>query len=471
MPVDPQFKTRPQLGRRATGRKRGLLRLVALISAVVLAAGAGLLVTTRGSPRTAAPSGSVDASLRDGQARRSRRPHTRAHSHVPPRCPRARRSGTALVGRRQFAAELAYLRTHGYHAVTLGAVYDCWTQGRRLPTRPVVLSFDDGYLDQYRYAAPLLRSYGDPDVLNLIVHNLGRALTLAMVSRMADWGWEIDSHTITHRDLTRLRPSAVAYELKGSRDLLRGYFHVPVDFFCYPGGAYDAKVEGGRRHAGYLAAASVEYGLARPSELFALRRIVVVRRRTAGRVRPEAARLPAHRGGRRWRRGRRRSLGSAAEVGPRQDRERLARQAQSPRTSMPSRSASVTSTKCGASGPSMRIVTDRPRVAASPSGRGSSARSGSHDPHLAVVAYALAEQVQRIHPRLVRRRAHTPLRLVRHREDSMCSIRRRLRVGFSTWCSGFWSLVGRGVRRHRPRTSDFVGLTLLDTINLPILPP
>lgn len=144
-----------------------------------------------------------------------------------------------------------------------------------MPTQPVVLSFDDGYLDQYRYAAPLLRSYGDPAVLDLIVHNLGRTLTVAMIARLAVWGWEIDSHTITHRDLTRLRSSAVAYELKGSRDLLQRYFHVPVDFFCYPGGAYNAAVEAAVRRAGYLAATSVEYGLARPSELFALRRIVV----------------------------------------------------------------------------------------------------------------------------------------------------------------------------------------------------
>jgi peptidoglycan/xylan/chitin deacetylase (PgdA/CDA1 family) len=112
-------------------------------------------------------------------------------------------------------------------------------------------------------------------VLNLIVHNLGRTLTIAMVSRLATWGWEIDSHTITHRDLTRLSPSTVAYELKGSRDLLQRYFHAPVEFFCYPGGAYDAAVQAAVRRAGYLAATSVRYDLARPSELFALPRLVV----------------------------------------------------------------------------------------------------------------------------------------------------------------------------------------------------
>ena len=194
------------------------------------------------------------------------------YHHVAP----ARRGSALLwVTRAQFARELAYLRDHGYHTVTLRQVYERWSQGAALPARPVVLSFDDGYLDQYRYAAHLLRRYGDMAVLNLIVHNLGRALTIAMVSRMAAWGWELDSHTITHRDLTRLSPTTVAYELKGSRDLLQRYFHVPVEFFCYPGGTYDAAVEAAVRHAGYLAATSVWFGLARPGELFALPRIVV----------------------------------------------------------------------------------------------------------------------------------------------------------------------------------------------------
>jgi peptidoglycan/xylan/chitin deacetylase (PgdA/CDA1 family) len=187
------------------------------------------------------------------------------------------RAGAPLlwVRRAQLRGELAYLRDHGYHAVTMQQVYDRWTQGRALPARPVVLSFDDGYLDQYRYAAPLLRHYGDPGVLNLIVRNLGRTLTIAMVARMAGWGWEIDSHTITHRDVTLLPPATAAYELKGSRDLLQRYFHVPVNFFCYPGGSYDKAVEAAVRRAGYLAATSVWFGLARPRDLYGLPRIVV----------------------------------------------------------------------------------------------------------------------------------------------------------------------------------------------------
>jgi peptidoglycan/xylan/chitin deacetylase (PgdA/CDA1 family) len=63
--------------------------------------------------------------------------------------------------------------------------------------------------------------------------------------------------------------------LKGSRDLLQRYFHVPVNFFCYPGGSYDKAVEAAVRRAGYLAATSVWFGLARPRDLYGLPRIVV----------------------------------------------------------------------------------------------------------------------------------------------------------------------------------------------------
>lgn len=204
------------------------------------------------------------------------------------------RKGSSLlyVSPRELAAQLAYLQAHGYHVVSLQQVYDAWTKGASLPAKLVVLSFDDGYLDQYRYAAPLLRRYHDPAVLNLIVDNLGRVLTPAMVKQMVAWGWEVDSHTITHRDLTRLSAATVRRELVGSRDLLQRDLGVAVNFFCYPGGVHDAAVVAAVRRAGYLAATSIQYGLADISQRFALPRIVVYWGESMSRF---AARLHAER--------------------------------------------------------------------------------------------------------------------------------------------------------------------------------
>src|SRR5450759_1640804 len=120
------------------------------------------------------------------------------------------------VGTSQFASQLRYLRSHGYHPVTMQQVWDAWTGKEKLPRRPVVLSFDDGYPDQYSNAARQLRRYHWPAVLNLVVYR-GMALSDAQVRRMVKWGWEIGSHTLDHPILTRVSSATLRRELVLSR--------------------------------------------------------------------------------------------------------------------------------------------------------------------------------------------------------------------------------------------------------------
>jgi peptidoglycan/xylan/chitin deacetylase (PgdA/CDA1 family) len=178
------------------------------------------------------------------------------------------------VGTSQFAGQLWYLRHCGYHPVTMKQVWDDWTGKADLPRRPVVLSFDDGYPDQYSHAARQLRRYHWPAVLNLVVHN-GTALRHAQVRRMVKWGWEIGSHTLGHPILTHCSSAALRRELVLSRRILHHEFDVQVDFLCYPGGIYDGRVMRAARDAGYLAATSIRYGAATPRGRFALPRIAV----------------------------------------------------------------------------------------------------------------------------------------------------------------------------------------------------
>ena len=104
----------------------------------------------------------------------------------------------------RFARQVAALARHGYSAVTLGRVWQAWRGEAGLPRRPVVLTFDDGYLSHYRTAARTLRARGWPGVLNLQVDRLGLAggLTRKQVRRMLADGWQLDSHTLSHPDLT-----------------------------------------------------------------------------------------------------------------------------------------------------------------------------------------------------------------------------------------------------------------------------
>jgi peptidoglycan/xylan/chitin deacetylase (PgdA/CDA1 family) len=177
-----------------------------------------------------------------------------------------------------FRDQVRALAGAGYHAVTLDRLWRAWHGRARLPARPIVLSFDDGYRGDFGVAMPVLRRHGWPGVLNLLVANLHRrhwGLHAAMVRRMAANGWEIDSHTLTHPDLAAVSPRRLWREVHRSRVVLHRLFRVPVDFFCYPSGEFDAPVIAAVRRAGYLAATTTLPGLARPSPPYALHRIRV----------------------------------------------------------------------------------------------------------------------------------------------------------------------------------------------------
>jgi peptidoglycan/xylan/chitin deacetylase (PgdA/CDA1 family) len=172
-----------------------------------------------------------------------------------------------------FTAEMGWLHRHGYEAVSLNQVYSAWFRGGKLPERPVVLSFDDGYRGDYVYARPTLQRLRWAGDLNLLVDNLGEELSDRMVKGLIDDGWELDAHTISHLDLTTLEGSRVRREVGGSRQLLQKRFHQPVNFFCYPAGKFNDKTIRAVRNAGYLGATTELPGYASRGRMYELHRI------------------------------------------------------------------------------------------------------------------------------------------------------------------------------------------------------
>jgi peptidoglycan/xylan/chitin deacetylase (PgdA/CDA1 family) len=173
-----------------------------------------------------------------------------------------------------FAAQMRALAKRGYHGVTLAQVDDYWRRGYALPSKPIVVSFDDGYLSHYTHARPVLSALGWRGVLNLETNNVRRGdLTARQVRGLIAAGWEIDSHTITHPDLRTLTDAQLRQELVGSRNYLRRRFGVPANYFCYPAGRFDARVVAAVKAAGYRAATTTQPGLASPKSPLTLGRI------------------------------------------------------------------------------------------------------------------------------------------------------------------------------------------------------
>ena len=183
--------------------------------------------------------------------------------HVINKAPAGVPNAELWVDKDVFADEMRALHKAGYTAVTLQQAWDGWRHGGPLPKHPIVLSFDDGYLSHYTHAKPVLRKLGWPGVLYLEIKSIGPGgLTEHQIRSLMNAGWEIDSHTITHPDLTTLDASSLRHEVSGSRAALRRDFGVPVDNFAYPAGAHDAAAEAAVRAAGYRAAVTTELGLA-----------------------------------------------------------------------------------------------------------------------------------------------------------------------------------------------------------------
>ncbi len=171
-----------------------------------------------------------------------------------------------------FETEMAWLAQQGYQAVTLDEVMNAWYHGATLPAKPIVITFDNGYPPQATFAPAVLSRYGWPGVLNEITAD---HLDNAQISYLLSLGWEIDSHSVSHPDLTQISSSALQYQVVASRSFLRNTFHIPVNSFCYPSSKYNAAVIAAVKAAGYTNATTENSGYATSADPYLLNRFEI----------------------------------------------------------------------------------------------------------------------------------------------------------------------------------------------------
>ncbi len=171
-----------------------------------------------------------------------------------------------------FEADMAWLAQRGYQAVTLDQVMNAWYHGGTLPSKPIVITFDNGYVPQATFAPSVLSKYGWPAVLNEITAG---HLDNQRISYLLSLGWEIDSHSISHPDLVAISASALQYQLVASRSFLRKTFHIPANSFCYPSSEYNATVIAAVKAAGYTNATTENSGYATSGDPYVLNRFEI----------------------------------------------------------------------------------------------------------------------------------------------------------------------------------------------------
>lgn len=183
----------------------------------------------------------------------------------------------------EFAAQMQALAQAGYHAITQDQMWAYWKRGViPLPSgqKPIVVSFDNGYQSQYTNALPVLRKLGWVGNENIQLTGLPPAqggLSQAQIKGMVAAGWELDTQGISHADLITLNATQLSEQVAGSRKLIQQRYGVPVNWFCYPSGHYNATVIAAVKAAGYTGSTTVVPGWAGPeSDSYRLPRLRVL---------------------------------------------------------------------------------------------------------------------------------------------------------------------------------------------------
>ena len=179
------------------------------------------------------------------------------------------------VSPEKFEEQMKLLHDWGYTTITTELLVQAINEGVELPQRPIILTFDDGHLNNYTVAYPIMKQYGFSGILYIVGEYMGVPdyINATQLREMAQDGWEVGSHSMNHLDLTALDREQQQYEIAGSREFLEVGLGVPIQTFAYPFGNYDQTVINLTYSAGYVAAMGTGYTYDQgPLNLLALQR-------------------------------------------------------------------------------------------------------------------------------------------------------------------------------------------------------
>lgn len=194
------------------------------------------------------------------------------------KAPASSRYKKLWVSPENFAKHMDYLKKHGYNFISFTELAWSVKTGEPLPDNPVLVTFDDGYRNNYTEAWKILKDKGGKGNIFLVYNTIGKhnawqnpeeepwqpMLTWEEIREMQESGiMDFGSHTMNHPALQNLAPETAAWELRESRKRLGDRLGREVACMAYPygGGALDANVRKLAKEAGYVCDFGIRQGI------------------------------------------------------------------------------------------------------------------------------------------------------------------------------------------------------------------
>ena len=146
----------------------------------------------------------------------------------------------------EFYKQMLFLSQSGYKPISLNQLLRTTNeklQNKFDHNKLIVITFDDGWVDNFEYAFPILKSFNIPATFFVITSYIGSAgcMSQDQLLAMQQSGMQIESHAHTHTPLELLSNSEIQWEVTHSKKLLEKNLEKQVKFMSFPHGSYNKK--------------------------------------------------------------------------------------------------------------------------------------------------------------------------------------------------------------------------------------
>jgi len=169
-----------------------------------------------------------------------------------------------VVSVENFEKQMKYLNENGFQTILMRDLYYYFEGEKDLPQNPVIINFDDGVVNQYESAFPILKKYNQVATFFVFTNAMDRNVNYinwTQLAEMVNAGMEVGSHSNLHPFLNKIiDKKLLEKEIKGSKDEIESRLGVEVISFAYPFGEYNDSNKQLVKGSGYFVARGIKNG-------------------------------------------------------------------------------------------------------------------------------------------------------------------------------------------------------------------